>query len=195
MKIVETVPSAEPWITLADAKKHLREPLSVTEFDTYIEELIGVVQVAALELTNCAILTSTWKYYLDDFASSIQEIWLPRGNVQSVSSIKYINTSGVLTTIDSADYQTDLNSIPATIKPISGGSWPIVQQETYSAIVIEYVAGWPTVDKIPKTLQHAMRMHLAHLYQMDSPTVVGTVVSQVPKAMDSLYASHRVWSF
>jgi uncharacterized phiE125 gp8 family phage protein len=194
MKVVETVPPSKQWATLQEAKQHLREPSAINENDVKIESLIGVVYDAAVKLTNRAILTSTWMYYLNDFPSVTAELCLPRGKVQSVSSVKYINSAGTLTTISASDYETDLISVPANIRPVYGGMWPTAK-EAYNAVQVEYVAGWTSRDDMPQQLREAMFMHLNHLYEIRSPVVVGTVFSRIPDTMHALYAPYRIRRF
>lgn len=191
MTIIETTAPASPNdepLTVAEAKTHL-----VVEFDaddTYIEGLIAVVHEQAKQITNRAILASTWKYYLDDFPKN-GLIELPRGKVSSVTSVKYMATIGTYTTVSSTLYEVDILSQPARIRSVAGSAWP-VPDTAMNAIVVEYVAGWATPAAIPPTLKHAMLFHLSHYYEIRQPVIVGTVFSRIPYTIEALYAPHRI---
>jgi uncharacterized phiE125 gp8 family phage protein len=84
--------ASEP-ITAAQAKTHCRIDTSLD--DTYIGILIKTARQKVEEDTDRAMLTQTWKIYLDDFpASDSEPILFPRSPLIAVSSVAYTDTAG-----------------------------------------------------------------------------------------------------
>lgn len=179
------------WATLQEAKDHLR--VTSTAEDAYLSHLIAAVQSIAESITNRAILTTTYVYYLESLPSS-GEIELPRPRVQSITHVKYYDSSNVLQTLAAGNYATDIISEPARIVTAYGVIWPTTYNKP-NAVEIKYVAGYTAANFIPKGLVQAMYFLLAHLYDLRSPVVIGASVAQLPFAMDALFSPYRMRTF
>ena len=86
-----TAPSAEP-ISVAEAKTSPSLNFSASTHDTDIGMLIEEARVKAETITRRAFITQTWELVLDGFPTG--GIVLPMPPLQSVASIKYIDTDG-----------------------------------------------------------------------------------------------------
>lgn len=191
MRYVCTSPSTITPFTLEEVKDHLRQTSSDDDF--YIQQLIDVVISAAENITRRALYTSTWKLYLDAFCG---EVYLPMAApLQSVTHVKYYDTGGTLTTLDSDDYQVDAIGAPARISPAPTLAWPSIQFGRYNAIEIEYVAGRTKRHDLPPALKQAMLYHISHLYDVREPVVIGTIIANIPHTLMSLYSPYRVLRF
>ena len=81
--VLDTGPVSEP-ISLAEAKRQLRREADFTDDDVYIESLIKAARDVAETLSLHAMLTQTWKLYLDEWPDG-DAIELPKPPLQSVT--------------------------------------------------------------------------------------------------------------
>lgn len=178
-----TPPSTE-IITLSEAKAHLR--VVGTDDDGYINTLITAAREVCEISSGQAMVTQTWRTTLDSFPSAIELTMTP---VQSVSSIKYLDISGNLQTLNPSNYTLDNSSDYKShwVVPSYGYTWP----DTYdviNAVQVEYIAGFTT---IPQSYKHWMLTVIAHLYRNREST---TELNLQPLAqLGSLITRKKVW--
>mgnify|MGYP003647048015 CR=1 FL=1 len=184
---VVTAPTVEP-LTLAEAKTHLVIDTDVTADDTYIAALIQVAREYAENYTRRAFVQRTLELTLPYFDGYQSEIFLPQPPLQSVTSIKYLDADGVLTTIAAADYQVDTYSQPGRVKPAYLDSWPVVTRGDFNAVQIRYIAGYDSLGSppdyagnIPKALKQWMLLRVGGLYRDREPVIIGTIVAALPR--------------
>ena len=96
---VTTAPTSEP-LTLAEAKKQCEIATAVTEHDTFITTQIVAARQYVERKLGIGIMTQTVTHYWDGFPQSTRhEKWpvirLTPGQVQSVTSLKYIDVDGI----------------------------------------------------------------------------------------------------
>jgi len=180
-----TAPASAP-VTLAEAKAQLR--VDFADEDTLISGLIDAA-VSYLDgrtgiLGRC-LVTQTWELTLDAFPSD--EIELPLGPVQSITSIKYFDTAGALQTLSSANYIWDDSSLSDWIIPQA--DWPDTL-ETANAVTVRYVAGTDAAS-VPKALKQAILLLVAHWFENRQPVAVGASVAEMPMAVQALIALFR----
>lgn len=182
MRKLVTPPTAEP-IEVADAKDQLR--LVVSDDDSYVEGLISVAREYVENFTERALLTQTWDVYLDKFPCH-QHIELPLPPLQSVTSLKYLDGSGVEQTMDPMLYTVDAVSTPARIMLKPNAFWPL----TYvgpNSVIIRMVCGYADAASIPATIKHAIKFLVSHFYENRAPIVITTgVAREIPVAVESL---------
>lgn len=98
-----TTPAAEP-ITLDEAKNHLK--VDSADDNALISTLIKTARQLTERETKRALITQTWKLYLDE---SPAEIYIPKPPLQSVESIKTISSVESIVDLDSAAGQPILS--------------------------------------------------------------------------------------
>ena len=185
---VVTAPPVEP-VTLTEAKAHLVIDSDVTDDDTYVTALIQVAREYAENYTRRAFVQRTLELTLPDFAGYQTEICLPYPPLQSITSVKYLDADGVLTTIAVADYQADTYRQPGRVKPAYLDSWPVVTRGDFNAVQIRYVAGYdlgagsPTdyTSNIPKALKQWMLLRIGGMYRDREPVIIGASVTALPR--------------
>lgn len=134
-----TGPASEP-LTVAQTKDHLR--VDITDDDDIIAAYIKAAREHTESFLARTLLTSTWTLVLDNFPSG-NSIPLPRPPLQSVSSLKYVDTDGTQQTWATTNYSVDTNSEPGRLYLAYETVWPS-NRSIENAIEIEYVAGYRT---------------------------------------------------
>ena len=187
LKIV-TPPTAEP-VTLLEAKDHLR--VDGPDDDALISVLITAARKWAEEYTGRQFVTATWDWFLDGFCPSFG---VPIPPLQSVTSVKYLDTAGAEQTLDAATYRVDAVSEPGRIALDYGKSWP----STYSvinAVTVRFVAGYGAAGAVPEPIRQAMLILIGEMYEQREESLVGTIQSSVPFGVRALLAPYKVWNF
>jgi len=140
------------------------------------------------------MMAQTWNLYRDCFGDSV--IKLPIGPVLSITSVKYTDAAGTVSTVSSADYDTDLTSLPARISLKSGRSWPSVNLKSVNGVDIEFVCGYhataSTTTSVPEELKLAIKMMVEHWYEHRG-AVTELTLEQSPLAVQSLLSGFRMW--
>lgn len=130
-----TPPAAEP-ISLTEAKLHLR--VDHTDDDLFITGLIRAARERAEFVTRRQLVLATYQLKLDEFSTYIE---LPRYPAVVISSIKYINAAGVLTTITATDYTLYTSTEPAWVEEAYGYSWP-TPRAVSDCVQVNFIAGY-----------------------------------------------------
>ena len=188
LKLV-TAATEEP-VTLQDVREFLK--VEVTDDDTLIISLIKTARRHAETFTRRAFITQTWKLTLDKFPASDVPLLIPRAPLQSVSSVKYIDTDGVTQTLATSKYIVDIENTPGRISPAFGEVWPDTRSRI-GAVTIEFVAGYGNPSTVPEGLKTAIRLLVAHWYETRMPVVAGKTPSEVPFSIEALLWEERVW--
>lgn len=181
---VVTQPTFEP-VLLADAKLWLRIETADTDQDDVITLLITAMREYAEELTGRAFAERVLELRMDGFPSDGGVIELPYPPLRSVSSISYVDSEGVLQTLDSSPtgWQEDNIAEPGRVMPLSTATgWPDTLSGELGSVRIRYRAGYPSAGAIPKKVRTWMQMRLTTLFENREQVVTGTIVSDFPRA-------------
>ena len=109
--------------------------------------------------SHCWLRPATVRLQLDRVPCS-GVIELPRGPVNSIASLTYVDDNGDTQTWDSANYLADVSSIPGRITPSYGGSWPSARNQSGS-VRVTYSAGYSTP---PRVAIQAVLLLVGHWY-------------------------------
>lgn len=181
---VTTSPDIEP-VTLAEAKLHLG--VTMTEHDDLITSLITVAREWCEGYQNRAYITQTITWKLDSFPDTF---CVPRPRLQSVTSIKYIDTDGNEQTLDSSYYDVDTYSEPGRIALAYGQSWPGIRGDI-NGVEVVYVAGYgDEAANVPERVKAAMKLLIGHLYE-HREVIAELTLKEVPFAVTSLLSLDR----
>lgn len=187
-------PTQEPF-SLVDVKLHCRIPADVLDEDAMTREYMRAARVLFEEYTQTTAFTSTWVWVQDDFCGD--DIVLPMGApLQSVTSVKYYDTTGTQQTLATSYYRVDTVSRPGRVVLKPDQSWPDVQSDRGQAVEVTYVAGHSTAAAIPPTAKVGMYLLINHLVENRGAVQVGVGVGavQVPWSVETFWAPERVWS-
>jgi uncharacterized phiE125 gp8 family phage protein len=189
--ILTVAPSLEP-VTMAEAKLHCR--VDHTDEDDTIDGLRKAARALVEQITQRGVLTQTYKLVLDDWW--VGPLWLPMAApLQSVSTVKYYDASGVLTTLSSANYLVETVSEPGSLSWAPDITLPALQSNRRSAIEVTYVVGWTTAAAVPIMLKQAMLLLIGHWFANREAIVVsvGGTATDLPMGVNALLAPYRVW--
>lgn len=183
---VVSAPSTEP-LTLTEAKLFLR--VDQTTEDTLITSLIVAARRYVENLTARPLITQTWKLNLDH--SDIRDyIGINKGQVQSISHIKYFDSSEIQQTMSTGNFQNDLLNEPARIKIFS-------MPETYdrmNAMEIQFVCGYGVAASVPDDIKSAMYLLIGHWYEHREAVTVGSF-SDVPVTTEALLEPYKTYFY
>jgi uncharacterized phiE125 gp8 family phage protein len=183
-----TAPTTEP-VTLVEARQHLRIDDNVQ--DDVLSRLISAARRRAEVHTRRALITQTWDLVLDFFP--VCEIQIPRPPLQSVTTVKYIDTSGVQQTLDPLLYTVDTRTEPGRVTPAYGESWPSVRDQ-YNAVEVRFVAGFGAATAVPEDIKAAILLMVGHLYE-HREEVSDAQTFLLPRAVDALLDHWQLYKF
>lgn len=195
MSYTVITPATLEALTVQEVKDYLR-------VDSAAEDtLLGVLIKASTEMAESYLgrflLTTVieefydffpvYKTGVDPFHGDRNIIFLSRGPVQSVASVKYIDGNGDEQTVTASDYRTDLVSEPSRIMPNEG--W-LGTKDTVNAVIIRYTCGYTQASDVPANIKMAMLLMIGEMYEkrMDS-------VHRLPTASEYLLNPYRVFRF
>ena len=189
LKLV-TAPTTYP-VDLATAKLHCR--VDASDEDALITALITAATEMAEQKTGRALMAQTWQLTLGTFPTTIE---LTRVPVQTITSVKYRDTDGVLQTLSGASYalvQDDFGF--AKINPAYGATWPTTQVRD-DAVVVEFVAGYASAAAVPESIKQWIKLMISTMYdnretESYSSRAVSTTVQM--SFVDRLLDRYRVW--
>jgi uncharacterized phiE125 gp8 family phage protein len=151
-----TGPTLEP-LDLNETVKMLQ---SVAELDeTIVDVLISSARQRFEERTGRQLLTATWEEWRDCFSAD-GAIELAHAPLQTVVSIKYVDTDGNLQTLSTSTYQVKAPSGPQCdrgwIELAYGMTWPAIRYES-GAVRIQYTAGYGDAPgSVPELVRSAL---------------------------------------
>jgi uncharacterized phiE125 gp8 family phage protein len=194
--IVQTKPTQEPLTVAEHVKKHLR--ISGTAEDDYLQRLISAARIAAEKTTHRALITQTLDYFDDTLPCTYREgfIEVPRPNLLTVTYVNYRLSDGTWGTMDSDSYFVETNMVPGRIVLKPGYNWPDIYCWMRPVLNIRYTAGYgPDHSHVPELLKQGMLTLIAQWYENREDTISGTIIAEVPKAVDYMFESEKVYTF
>ena len=187
---VITPPTAEP-VSLAEIKLYTRADESSTAEDGLLQMLIIAAREYCEKYQNRAYITQTLELVLDAFPQCSQPISLPRGNLQAVSSVTYMDASGTDHNLDQSDYIVLPGEPMGQIAPVE--FWPVDALHMAGSVRIQYKAGYgDTADKVPARAKQAIQMLCAFWYDNRSAVAIGTVSAKLDFSVKALLALDRI---
>ena len=181
LKLV-TAPEQEP-ITLTEAKDHLR--VDTEDDDSVISGLILAARQWAEEYTGRQLATATLDWFIDGFC---QQFSVPLPPLQSVTSIKYLDTAGVEQTLSASTYRVDAVSEPGRVALDYGKAWPCTYP-VINAVTVRFMAGYAAV---PEPIRQALLLLIGELYDQRQESVPSQINS-VPFGVRALLTPYKVW--
>jgi uncharacterized phiE125 gp8 family phage protein len=180
------IPAFEEPYSLSEAKLAWR--VTIDDDDALITSLITASREHAETVCHRQILTATYALVLDCFPHG-SAIALPRPPLQSVTRVTYVDTAGVAQTLPSGAYGIDTASEPGRVYLNQGCVWPSVARQP-NVVRIEFVAGYPSPEDVPRSLIVGMQLLAGHWYEQRE-AVADRLTTVVPLGVQCLFAQHR----
>lgn len=183
---ITTQPSAQP-LRVEEVKEYLRIDAGDNSQDQTISLLIKAARRTVEEYTRQSIISQTFTWDLDSDDAK-NPIWIPRGPVTSITSLKTYDESGTETTVNSANYEL----VERSKLVARADGWSIDSKERAAELI--YVAGaYTDSTDTPDDIKLAMLKIIATHYESREDDIVGTVAGHVTNDWQSLLDSHRVY--
>ncbi len=156
---VLTAPAVEP-VSPQDVSVQAR--IDIHDEDGWVETSIKAArELCEVYIKRCFIDTKL-QMNLDRFPTG--EFFLRRPRLISVTSIKYLDTSGTQQTLSTANYSVDTKSEPGRLVPAYSLTWPDTRVGT-NAIEIIYHAGYgTTAATLPQAIKQAIKVTVANWF-------------------------------
>ncbi|HKQ02640.1 MAG TPA: hypothetical protein VJ735_20145 [Actinomycetes bacterium] len=195
-----SAPAALPLDRVGEVYPHCRlEPEAVNaDQNHFLDTAIDSARRLCEAFTNRQLVTATWELVLDSFFEEgiFREgaLWLPRPPHQSITSIKYLDGSGVEQTWASTDWGHDVPAAPisetqqkARVWPAYGKTWPQTRCQP-AAVKVRFVNGYgATFDSVPPPLRKGMLLVVGELHESRELQVTGTIVAP------NILGAERLW--
>lgn len=189
--VISTEPTEEP-LSIEEVKAHLR--VEIEDDDDLILNLITSARQYVEAYLKRALITQTWKYYIEDFPDE-DYIELPFPPLSSVTSVVYTDYAGTATTMTvTTDYVVDTYKEPGRVVLAYGQSWPTTTLTVTSPICITYICGYGTPEDIPRAIRSAMLIFISDLYENRESYIVGQTPSRI-KTIEALLDPYKIHEF
>lgn len=200
--VLTTPPAAEP-LTVADVQAQCRiDALEASEF-ALVEGYISAAREACENATGRQLIEAAWELRLDRFPDSSdsdyvtcgEAILLPKPPLRELTSIKYLDTSGVETTLSASLYQVEPPVLQgdqrARVTPAYGTTWPVTR-DVPGAVRVRFKAGYgTTASSVPAPLRNGLLLHVAAAYERREDGAAAPGLT----AMSALWAPYKEWAF
>lgn len=180
----------------SDMKKQLNLPSTATDDDTWLSEAIGAAREICERMVpsgGYAIRLQTRQLILDKFPSSGDgEIELPFPPLTSSASeitISYYDGTNHSTNTTSFRLINPGNGHRAKLYPSIDEVWPETK-DRQDAVTIEYSCGSTASTQLARTINHAVKMLVAHWYVNRETVLVGTISKPLEYSLEALLGSN-----
>lgn len=210
-----TGPLLEP-VSLAEVKAHCR--VFINDDDAILAGYLIAARQHIESVTHRALMSQTLDYTIDygwpfvghrgdsckfGFGLGVgynyppPKIRIPRPPLISITSVSYVDQSGVTQTLAADQYFVSKKQYVGAIEPAYSVIWPYVRPQS-EAITIRFVAGYGSnPGDVPEAIRQAILLMVSHLYE--NPTAVDALVrstfQELPLGVDALIYPHRVIEF
>lgn len=210
-----TQPEIEP-VTLAEAKRHIKQFAGVTSEDDDITLLIQVAREWVEDYTGRALVDQSWRLtvrqslpaLVGDVVSGYSRPGYSGIVRQAAQGGYYLRRSPILgitkvATLDSSNVATELDASSYVL--LDGGSrWPRIMPlnnawSTATDFLVEYRAGFADrtgspvtgAEVVPAALIHAVKLVIANFDANREPVNIGNIVTKLPLGIEWLLAGQK----
>lgn len=178
-----TAPTEEP-VSVETVKLHLR--VDGTADDTLITSYLKTARELGQGLARRAFVTQTLELVIEDWPSD-GILKLPRPPLQSVTSVKYLDSDEVEHTVSANDYVVDARSEPGRVifKNI-----PSAALSKSGAIAVRFVAGYGAATAVPAVFVQGVLLSVAHWYE-NREAAMPMTLTDIPLGVKPLFLSDR----
>jgi uncharacterized phiE125 gp8 family phage protein len=190
---VQTTPPADPPVSVADVKGHLR--IGHSSEDAVLEAFLAAA-VSHLDghsgiLGRCMV-TQTWKQPFPCWpVDGCLRLPFPDVDVDSVE-IHYLDELADDQTLADDEFEVLQDDIGAYVRLRAAFTSPAIQDDRAAPVWVVFDAGYGDATKVPPTIKAAILLIVGDLYENRENTVVEDVrVTEMPIAASRLLAPFR----
>jgi uncharacterized phiE125 gp8 family phage protein len=191
--VLTTPPAFEP-ITLAEAQTHL----IINGQADYITSLIKTARMMLERELERSFILQTWTGYAGCWD---RKIFLDYPPILSVTSVKYYNLDGTLTTLQGAGVNYWVNISDGCIDLAYDFTVPELQYGRPNAIEVVYKAGYvdsateATVQAaVPEPIKHAMKLLITDMHEHRGQYVIGSIANKLPGYILNLVHPYKMYN-
>lgn len=180
-----TAKSTDLPVSLDEMKRHLRV------MDGALDEHIIALTEAATEYAESVCgrslrvsqtLTQSYCHW------PCNPVKFDREPVSAISSVKYRDANGTLQTLASSNYRLHKSINAGSHLEFDADFSAPTLDDRDDAVVIEFVAGYATLEDVPAMAKHAIKLIVGHWFNHNEAVNVGNITSEVPLAAGALLA-------
>ncbi len=206
-------PEIEP-VTLAEAKRHIKQFANVTSEDADITEWIKLAREWVEDYTGRAMVDQTWRLSVSrdqlpvsvntvdyDYSRGLlmcppsQSVYLRRSPVLAITKLATVDrTTNIETVLDPSEYILwDEGTRWPRVVPATGATWGA------SDFRVEYRAGFADrtgspitgAEVVPSALKHAIKLILGNYDANRELVNIGNIVNELPLGLSWLLGSEK----
>lgn len=183
-----TGPALDP-VSLAEAKAQCK--VDVADEDALIVGYVLAARQYVETYTRRALVTQTWDQTVDALGA---EIVLKKPPIQSITSVKYLDSAGVEQTLATDQYRlVRRDTGEFAVIPAYGVTWPATQ-EVEGAVTVRFVAGYGALPgAIPEEIRQAIQLMVGHWHANRAAVSEKGAAKEIPLGVDSLLFPHRAF--
>ena len=183
-----TTATTSQIVSTADLKAFLR--VEHSEEDTLIE---AMRDAAVLHIENVTNTRLGDRIVLIAYEEVYSKFEIPVGPVSGTGfQLSYRTGPTTTTTLtQDTDYYLDYLRNPAQVQLINV---PSAYDYTFLKLNITATVGY-IESAVPEPMVHAIKLLVAHMYELRQPEIVGTITTQVKLGLDALLNPYRIVSF
>lgn len=155
--------------------------------DSLIEALITAARETVENFTLTILTDAVYEYRCASFGGGLL---LPRGPVDSVDWVRYLDSDEQEQTLATSVWYLDDNPWQAMIGLKKNQVWPEVYRRD-DAVRIRFSGGFRSPNPMPQQLLQAMKLMIGHWYRNRENAVVGTIITDIPLGAQVLMMMHR----
>lgn len=160
-------PTATP-VSVAEVMDSFRGD-DASAFTAQATMIIKALTRQAEARTGRALITQTFELIEDAFPCAGIDLCMP--DVQSVVTLKYLDTNGAQQTLSSGLYWLDSDSTPCTVYPVATTPWPNTYAQI-NAVRVRFTVGFgDTADKVPDDIRCWIIAHAIQILENPSGTI------------------------
>lgn len=184
---LSTGPTIEP-VSVDDVREHLY--IDHNDDDAQLEAFITAARLWAEGYTGRQFNTATYVWNFDEWPDDT--IVLPKPPLQSVTSVKYYDTSNTQQTLGTTLYDVATNTPHGEIRLGYQDTWPTLRGHR-DDIEVTFVAGYgDDAADVPQTIRNAIMMLVGTMYENREETTTAQV-RVVPMGARALLDIERIW--
>jgi uncharacterized phiE125 gp8 family phage protein len=190
VKIITVTAPTDTPVSVAEAREQCAL-LDDASHDDLLARLIAAATASVEIDTGARLMPQTLRIEYDGFPDDALDLGIYP--IQSVTSVKYDDTSEAEQTLATSGYWEDLSGRYPRLVP--NEIWPAVQALKPSSVRVVVVAGYADAASVPGDLRHAILLRVSELFNNRDESVVGLSVAPTVNTIKALISPHRRYIF